>query len=443
MAVERTGVNVSELINTEKIGWGAVSVVAWCFALLVFDGYDFVILGNVAPSIVKDWGVARSAFAPVFAAGVFGLIAGALLFGPVADRFGRRRAIILAGIVFGIFTFASAGATSLGGLMILRFFASVGLGGVNPNAIALVSEYVPDKRRATAIAIAILGFTGGGALGGFIAAQLLRHYDWPAVFIVGGVVPIVIAIVMYFFIPESVRLLALRPGNDLMIARALRKVFPHRTFADDAHYYVTEEEPRGFPVIQLFQQRRAPVTTLLWLGQFTNQVVILFLNSWLPILITSNGIPIADAVQASAMVQVGGVVGGLLFSPLLDLFGIVSIGIAFTLAALAVAALGMFGTAIGTIALLAFIAGFFVLGGQLGQTGVIGIVYPPAIRATGAGWAIGIGRWGAVLGPILGGVLVADKLPSSSLFAIAAIPDVFAAASFFVLSALKCERDRE
>ncbi len=176
---------------------------------------------------------------------MIGLLLGSLIFGPLADRIGRRKVIILSGFVFGIFTFASAFSTNLTELAALRFLAGLGIGGTNPNILAYVAETVPERRRAFTLAVTLLGgFTGGIALGSYIASKLLVSYDWHAVLYVGGIIPIVTCLLLIAFLPESAMQSAQR-GLNAQVAKLLNRFFPDTAFSPDATYFVSDGRRRN------------------------------------------------------------------------------------------------------------------------------------------------------------------------------------------------------
>jgi AAHS family 4-hydroxybenzoate transporter-like MFS transporter len=174
-------IDVSSLIEQRPITRFQWQTLFVCLSVLSMDGYDTQAIGYVAPALVQAWHLDKAALAPVFAIGLVGLMVGGLFFGPLADRFGRKRFIVLCTTLFGAFSLATAFADSLEQLMALRFLTGIGLGGAMPNAVALAVEYFPKRRRASAVTMVFVGFTVGAAIGGFAIAGLLRAYGWPAV----------------------------------------------------------------------------------------------------------------------------------------------------------------------------------------------------------------------------------------------------------------------
>lgn len=186
-------VNVSELIERQKLGGFALLLIVWCFAIVLIDGYDQVAAAFAAPALIHAWHTDAAGFGRVFGVGLFGVLVGSLLLGFSGDRFGRRLTIIYGSIWFGMLTFLCSYASSVEQLTLLRFFAGVGMGGVVPNTVTLVSEYAPKARRATWVTLMFSGFSIGAGGGGAVASWLLPRYGWPVLFTVGGTAAVVVA----------------------------------------------------------------------------------------------------------------------------------------------------------------------------------------------------------------------------------------------------------
>ncbi|MGO9359039.1 MAG: MFS transporter [Xanthobacteraceae bacterium] len=379
-----------------------------CGSLLFMDGFDTQAIGYVAPALLADWGIARAALGPIFSAGLAGLMLGAFILGPVADRFGRKSTLCFCALVFGIFSLACAAAASVEQLILFRLLAGLGLGGALPAGIALMTEFSPDRVRGRNVTAVVCCFSIGAAVGGFLTAEILPHFGWRAVFVLGGAVPLLLLPVVYAVMPESLRFLALRDPRHPAIARTLRRLDPRLVVDADTEFVVTGEESHGSrSPLALLAEGRAPITALVWIGFFLNLIVLYFLSNYLPTVLSADGVAVADAVRATAIYQVGGLIGALTIGWLMDrvrappLLGfVVAASVAFI--ALIHAAHADF----TLIALGAFGAGFCVVGGQIGANAYVGAIYPTAIRSTGVAWALGVGRFGSVLGPLLVTVLL-------------------------------------
>ncbi|WP_322107164.1 MFS transporter [Paraburkholderia sp. J41] len=407
-------VNVSALIERQKLGGFALLLIVWCFIIVLIDGYDQVAAAFAAPALIHAWHTNAASFGRVFGVGLFGVLVGSLLLGASGDRFGRRPTIIYGSIWFGILTFLCGYATSLEALTWLRFFAGIGMGGVVPNTVALVSEYAPKARRATWITLMFSGFSIGAGGGGAVASWLLPRYGWPVLFMVGGAAAVSVALASFVLLPESIRFLIVN-GRD---ARKIHRIAWRlgATDADANARYVVDDETRvrARPAA-LFQHGLAWVTPLLWALFILNSLALHFLQNWLPILFGMGTLSPARAAQAAMMFPVGGTVGALALSRFVDRYGIRVLLLLAVAGCPIAASLGM-PMPTGWLFAAVFASGVCVIGSQFALYAVSGMVYPTTLRSTGVGSAIGIGKLGSVAGSLLGGVLLAMHLPVGTLF---------------------------
>src|SRR3954471_3882794 len=243
-------IDIQDFINSRKMSGYQITVLVLCFLVVAVDGFDTAAVGYVAPALVTEWKVTRPQLAPLFGAGLFGLMAGAFIFGPIADKVGRKAVLIFATAAFAIASVLSATATSIESLMIWRFVTGIGLGGAMPSAITLTSEYCPERNRSLLVMIMFCGFTLGGALGGLSAAVLIADFGWQGVLVLGGTLPLVLAAVLLVVLPESVRYLVLKGGKDAQVAAVLRRFDPQAQL--DGAKFVGVRRVEGSPVRQLF-----------------------------------------------------------------------------------------------------------------------------------------------------------------------------------------------
>ena len=433
---EAKTIDIGAAIESQSGGRFAKLIRALCCAAMVIEGYDVQVLAYAAPAIVRDWHIDKAYLGPVFGAALFGYLLGATLLSGISDKFGRKKVIVLGNIFFGLLTIASAFAPNLTVLMVLRFVAGLGLGCSIPSAMALGVEYAPERHRAFRVSLLFVGYTLGAALGGMIAAALIGRFGWQSVFLLGGCTSLALGIVLSFIMPESARFLALVGGKDRQIAAILRKLRPDLGIDASSRFTVAEHkvEP-GLPVRHLFTEGRALVTSLLWIAFITSLTGHHFLTSWLPTVLDSNGVPLAHAVVAGSLIQGGGAVGSLIVGRLMDRFGMMVIVAAFILSVPFVVMIGAFAMPEYMLMLVVFTAGLCLLGGQIGLNALAGTIYPTFVRSTGAGWALGIGRIGSIIGPVIGGVLIGMKLSMPALFICAAIPAACCAVTVFFLRA--------
>ena len=429
-----TVIDLPDYIDRHPVGAFQLRVLLVCAAVLFIDGFDTQAIGYVAPALASEWKLARGTLGPVFSAGLLGLMIGALIFGTLADRIGRKRIIVLSATAFGVGTLLTMLVQDAAWLMILRFLTGLGLGGAMPNAVALTSEFSPHRRRATMVMTMFAGFSIGAALGGLLAAALIPAFGWRSVFLVGGLAPLLLAPVLFAVLPESIRYLALVGGRDRDVAALLQRITPAEKFAGDARFVVQELRPAGLPVAHLFAEGRSVTTLLLWIVFFMSLLDLYLLSNWLPTVLNDLGVSVSLAAAIGAMLQVGGVAGTFALGRLIDRFSFRALAVTYLGAAVAVTAIGFTGHSTGLVTVAIFAAGFCIVGGQIASNALAATFYPTAIRSTGLGWALGIGRVGSIVGPLVGGMLLARNTGAQSLFTIAAIPALIAAVASVLLA---------
>jgi MFS transporter, AAHS family, 4-hydroxybenzoate transporter len=429
-------VDLVDFIDRQPIGGFQIRLLLICAAVLFLDGFDTQAIGYVAPALAKEWSLSKAALGPVFSAGLFGLMIGALVFGPLADRVGRKKIIIFSTAAFGLGAFATAFAQDVNTLLAIRFLTGLGLGGAMPNAVALTAEYNPQRRRATMVMIMFCGFSVGAALGGLLAADLIPRLGWRSVFIVGGIAPLLLVPLLGWGLPESVRFLATAGHAQERVAQLLKRLSPNTTFAPGARFIVHEPHLAGIPVVHLFREGRTAVTLLLWVVFFMSLLDIYFLANWLPTVLNDLGASVSEAAVIGSLLQVGGVVGTFALGSVIDRFSFRALALVYFAAVFAVGAIGQLGHSAVLISIAIFVAGFCVVGGQIAANALAAGYYPTSVRASGVGWALGIGRVGSIVGPLVGGALLAAKWSTSAVFMAAAGAALCAALASVLLSRL-------
>ncbi len=423
-------------IDHTRFGAFQVGITVLCGLVAMLDGFDTQSIAYVAPRIAEDWGLAPSAFGPIFGAGLLGLTIGAFVLSSAADRYGRKVIILLSVAVFGIFALLTARARTIDALLALRLLTGIGLGGAMPNIIALTNEYAPARYKATLVTVMFCGFPLGSTIGGLVTAPLIADHGWSWVFLVGGAMPLALLPVLAWRLPESARFLALRPGREPRIAAILRRAAPDLTvqaFVASVRAESGGSAPR-FPVAALFAEGRAGRTLLVWTAFFMNLLVMYFLVNWLPSLLKTLGMPLKTAILSTALLNLGGVIGGVVLGRLIDRRDpYLMLSAAYFAAAVFIAVIALAGA--NTVLLLAAAAacGFGVSGAQIGLNAVTANAYPTAVRSTGIGWALGVGRIGSILGPTIGGALLALGWTPRALLLAAIAPALAAAAAVFAL----------
>jgi len=321
-------------------------------------------------------------------------------------------------------------------LLAIRLVTGLGLGGAMPNTIALTSEFSPHRRRATMVMVMFVGFSIGAALGGLLAAALIPQFGWRSVFVVGGAAPLVLLPILALRLPESVRFLALAGHAHERVAQLLAFVNPRAIFAEATRFVVGEPVLAGLPVRHLFQGGRKVPTLLLWVVFFMSLLDIYFLSNWLPTVLNDLGSSIAEAAAIGSMLQVGGVVGTFALGSIIDRFSFRALALVYFIAVFAVGAIGQLGHSAVFVTVAIFVAGFCIVGGQIAANALAAGFYPTSVRATGVGWALGVGRIGSIVGPLVGGVLLSLKWSAGEVFVAAAGAALCAALAAFSLGRL-------
>jgi MFS transporter, AAHS family, 4-hydroxybenzoate transporter len=415
-------ISIADHIDRSPVGGYQLRVVVLCALVALLDGLDIQAMGLVTPQLREEWGLDATAFGPVLSASLAGIMVGMMGFGLLGDRFGRRSILLVSFLLVGLSSIATGWARSPEELMIFRFLTGLGIGGCLPNATALTAEYVPAKRRAFFVTLMYSAVPLGGVVGGFVGGPIIEAFGWPAVFYLGGVVPLILCVAIYFWLPESVRFLATRPGTEPRIGRMLERIDGSYAYRQGDTFQLGAGTSKG-SLGQLFAEGRAWTTLMLWLVFFFSLFGMYMLASWLPTVFTQLGWEMNRAIRTVSYFWLGGIFGGLVAGWLIDRYGPYRVLVpGFVLAGLLTAAIGSAGGNDSFVLLVVLACGFGVVGAQLAMTALAADLYPTPIRSTGVGWGLGIGRTGAVLSPIIGGYAVSANWSQSELFAGAAVP---------------------
>jgi AAHS family 4-hydroxybenzoate transporter-like MFS transporter len=426
-----SAIDIRQFIDERPVSRYQLRVAVMCGLIVFVDGFDAQAMGYVAPALTAALGISRGVLGSVISSGLVGMMIGALVSGPLADRIGRKPVLVACALIFGVGSLLTATAQSVESLMAFRVVTGLGMGGAMPNAIALTSEYMPRRRRAGAVTTMICGFSLGAAVGGFVAASIIPMWGWPSVFVVGGVLPIIIAVVSISRLPESIRFLVVRGDSDSMARSHLSRIAPGASVTGPLSPGHDEQGPRGaFAVAELFTSGRAIATTLIWVIYFMNLLNLYFLNSWLPTILSDAGIRVETAIRLTSLFQIGGIAGAVVLGQLLDRsFTFWILAACYAWAAAFVYAIGHAGASVSWLAVTIACAGVGIIGGQNASHALSSEFYPTRIRSTGVGWALGIGRIGSIVGPVVGGLLLAQNTPMRDVFWAAVIPACIATAA--------------
>lgn len=431
MSESRT-LDVQQFLNEQPFSALQRTIFGMCFFIVLLDGFDTAAIGYIAPSLITEWGVARPALAPVLSAALFGLAAGALLSGPLADRFGRRLVLILSVLLFGLATLASAFASSLDGLVIWRFVTGIGLGAAMPNAVTLMSEFSPEGRRAVIVNAMFCGFPLGAAFGGFLAAWMIPIWGWRSVLLLGGAAPLVLALLLVLLLPESVRYMVMKRYPAERIRGVLRRI--SRGAEAATSFVLSEKEPAtGSSGARVVLSRPYAVgSVMLWIAYFMGLVIFYALINWMPVLFGDAGLSPRNAALISALFPLGGI-GAIFFGWLMDRYnGNKVIAAGFVLTSLSVALVGMVAGNLALLVVTVFVAGIIMNTAQSSLPALAAGFYPTEGRATGVGWMLGMGRFGGVAGSFLVAELSRMQLSLSGIFLVVAIPGLVSAAALWI-----------
>lgn len=402
--------------------------IAAIMAVSFFDGFDALIMAITAPAIAKEWGTTTASLTPAIVASLLGMIVGAVLLAPRADRYGRRPLLITGVVIFGTLTLCAVAAQSIEQLIPLRFLAGIGLGAVIPNSYAYGAEFAPKRIRATVVTIVGASSAAGGFLGGLLSSAVLPSFGWRSVFIIGGLFPLLLVPALLRWLPETIQFLTLNGGKDE--ARSmLRSVDARAVDSSDAPLSVqNNREGNKTSIKLLFARQLAPVTLLLCVVFFSAVLLILFLMSWIPSVLTDAGFSTGQAVVASAICNLGAMFGGVAIGARVDRtknpYRVLSLAFLVAGIAIVVTALSLGSLVVLLISL--FIVGACAIGTQMCVNAVATEVYPSWLRATGMGFLSGVGRVGSVVGPSIGGALLAAEMPAKTIFLLAVIPAIVA-----------------
>ncbi|KXU84657.1 4-hydroxybenzoate transporter [Caballeronia megalochromosomata] len=432
-------VNLRSIINERPMSSFQVRTFLLCFLVLFLDGYDTVVLGFIAPSLRSHFGASPAQLAPVFGAGFFGLAIGSFLFGPLADRYGRKTVLFVTVALFGVVSLFSAWASSLEALLVLRFLTGLGLGGAMPNAYTLAVEYSPDRLRSTLVAPLGCGISAGGVFGGLIASFMIRTFGWYSMLILGGVLPLLLALALRAWLPESVRFLV-ASGQQEDARVIMRRIAP-AAVTPDTRFALDETPARGFPVSRLLARGLRAGSLLLWLTGFMALLVVYFLGNWLTILVQDTGVPFDRASLMTALYLTGNGLGAVLLGFLMDRLNPQYVVAGAFLCAAASLASFSYLIHVPAIALFAlFVTGVGTGGAMTGTSILSAGFYSTSMRATGVAWTLGMGRVGSIVGSMIGGAMLAAHWAPNLMFAAVSVPIAVAALSVFCLAIVRRRR---
>jgi AAHS family 4-hydroxybenzoate transporter-like MFS transporter len=426
---------VDEIIDSQPVGKLQLRTVALCCLVAALNGFDGQVIGFLAPSMAADLHVDVRSFGPMFAAGFLGLMMGAMIMGPLGDRVGRKPALLISTLVFGVLAGLTGFVHSMNELVLVRFLTGLGLGGALPNVAALATEYMPKRFNRIPASLIGAAIPAGAMSAGLIATVLVPEWGWRPMFYLGGIMPLMLAAALALALPESARYLSLDPRKQGQVRRIMAKIWPEAARLD-AHFAAPARiAESGGSVFELFRHGRATFTSMLWVINIMSFMVLYFIISWMPALLKAASLPITAGITSITAFSFGGIVGSLAEGPLMNRFSPERVLLAEYIAfAVLVGVLAALPLSVGLVAILSFVLGVTVQAAQAGLIIFAVTLYPTEIRSTGAGWGVAVGIVGSIIGPLLGGAAMLAGWSPQAIFASGAVPALCAAAAVGVIA---------
>jgi AAHS family 4-hydroxybenzoate transporter-like MFS transporter len=429
---------VGEIIDQYPLSRFQITTIILCGLVMVLDGFDTQCIGFLAPSMAATFNVPLKAFGPVFAGGLIGFMTASMIMGPVADRWGRKWPVVVSTLLFATFATLTGRASSFNEVVIFRLLTGLGLGGAMPNVVALTSEYTPKRLQQVFVSTLFCGMPLGALFGGLASSVIIPAWGWRAVLYLGGLLPLVVALVLIKALPESVQFLAVRGGDPRKIARIMAHIAPELADMPASSLISPDPRSKGLPVKYLFAEGRALGTILLWVPYFMNLLLIYFIVSWLPALLRQASLPVSAGYWAISMFSFSGIIGSFVQGLLMNRYGAYVVMVSeFFVSTLLIGSLAFVAASFPLMMTVAFFLGFAIEGAQGGLNALAASFYPTAMRSTGVGWALGIGRIGSIVGPVLGAVMLSLNWGPRQIFLAGALPALIAAAAVMLSNRLR------
>ncbi|WP_222433457.1 MFS transporter [Arthrobacter sp. UKPF54-2] len=438
----KTAYNVQDVIDNTPMGFKRWSIVVLCFVIALLDGFDTQSIAFIGPAIAEDFGLQATDMTWVITASTVGMCVGAMSLGTFGDRIGRKKTILLALALFGVFSLAGAFAQSLEQIVILRFLIGLGMGGATPALLALTAEYSPKSRRGTFMTLVLLGLPGGALLGGLVAAAWLPVLGWRGIFLAGGVLPLAMVLICLRMLSESPVFLAAKgtPAADAAARRIMASV-SGRPVSPDALLTTNDKAEERSSIAALFSIRYRMVTIAVFATYLLNWIAWFLLLLWMPTALKMLGLAGSQAAMGTVTVNGAFILFAIPLSIILPKVNPRKLLLVMFGAGIVIAiGLGLAGSNFALVFVLIGLAGFGIGGQQLALNYLIANAYPTQLRATATGWGIGIGRLGSIVGSALGGVILTG-LGVSGYFMALAVPLVLAGLATLLVRSKAVEAD--
>lgn len=420
-------VNVQDFLNQNRFSPYQWMLFAICFLIAFFDGMDTAAIGYIAPSLLDDWGLEKKELAPVLSAALFGLAIGAVSFGPVADKIGRKVVLTFSVILFSGMCIASAYADNLTELSVMRFVTGLGLGAAMPNAVTLLSEYCPEHKRSLIVNTMYCGFPVGAAAGGFFASWVIPELGWRGALMWCGLLPLVLGVAMIFLLPRSAAYMVVKKYPHERIRKILNRINPQADLRD-VQFVVNEKKAGGEaanPMSMVLGRELRAGSVLLWLSYFLGLIIFYAMINWMPVLFREAHMPPELGPKIAGLFALGGL-GAIANGWLMGRYnGNKLIALLSLLTALSVACIGWaLGHSLWMLIAVVLFAGIMQNTAQSSLPALAAQFYPTVCRTTGVSWMLGLGRMGAIAGTFLTGQLLAWHLDFVTIFIILAVPSL-------------------
>lgn len=421
-------INIRDFISEARFSRFHGGMLFWACFIITFDMYDLVVYGSVLPVLMQEWSLGPVQAGAIGSYGIFGMMVGAILFGILADRLGRTRVLILSVVLFSLATTLCGFAPDPVTFSVLRAVGGLGIGGILPCLIAMLTDYAPKNRANTLVAVVMCFFSVGGILAAFVAMHMLPAFGWHSVYWVAALPLLLLPFMARYFLDSPATLL--EQGKTAQLRAALAKVNPGAVLPAEVEFTGLQEKEPGSPVAALFTNRRALGTIMIWIAFFMCLLMINGLTTWLPKLMVEAGYALNSSLTFMVVLNVGAIVGTLALGKLSDMWGVKRVLVPmFVVSAVSLTLLG-FGNNMAVLLLLVAVTGACTMGAQNISYSFVAQYYPSFMRSTAIGLASGVGRMGAIVGPTFGGVLLTLNLPVQMNFLFFAIPGLIAALAF-------------
>lgn len=423
-------IDVSSVIDNSAFTKAHAIVLGWCILLILFDGYDLVVFSSIISTLKDDWGVSTAVLGTIGSLTLIGSLIGSFICGMLADKIGRKNVIIVCVLIFGIFTLLTGLTDSIVAFAFFRFFAGIGLGGIPPLVVTLTSEYSPKKMRNIMVGIMFSGYSIGGICVALLGIWVIPNLGWQWMFYIGAI-PLLLLPFMIKSMPESIYYY-IKKGQLLNAQNMLSRLNPNYV-PQDGDQLVLEQETKEVPIAKLFKNGRAKSTILFWVICFMGLLLVYGLSTWLPQMMMSSGFALTSSLLFLLSLNMGAIIGSVTGGFIADRIGSKKVLVTLYSVGGVCLILLAFNPSVWILYLLVAFAGAASIGAQNLNNAFISSYYPSSMRSTGLGTALCVGRVGAILGPSLGGFLLAGTVPVYVCFIAFAIPAFIAAIAVYAL----------